>query len=120
MAYANDTALDAALNWIKTNGTVLHICTSEPATYGAIAAAQLASEAVTITGPADGDVSGRKITVPSVSADDVDTTGTATHWALSNGTDTLVATGDLSASAELDSAGTYTTAAFAITLPDFT
>lgn len=119
MSFTYDAALDAALNNIKTNGTTLHICSSEPANYAGIAAVQLASAPVTLTGPTAGDTSGRKVTIPAVTADDVDTSGTATHWALSNGVDTLVASNALSASALVDAAGTYNSAAIDIELPDF-
>ena len=119
MAFMIDAALDAALNYVKSNGTTLHICSAEPANYAGIAAVELASAPVTLTGPADGDTSGRKVTIPAVSDDDVDTTGTATHWALSNGSDTLIATNALSASAELDDAGTYSFSATDIELADF-
>ena len=120
MAYINDSALDAGLNWIKTNGTSLHICSAEPTTYAEAATTyELAVAAVTLTGPAAGDTSGRKVTIPQVSDDAVDTTGTATHWALTNGSDTLVATGSLAASYSLDSAGTYTFNATDIESLDF-
>lgn len=114
-----DAALDAALNYIKTNGTVLHQCSAEPTNYAGIAAVELASAPVTLTGPTDGDTSGRKVTIPAISGDDVDATGSATHWVLSNGTDTLVASNALSAAVALDASGTYNSAAIDIELPDF-
>lgn len=120
MAFAIDAALDAALNYIKTNGTMLHICTAEPANYAGIAAVELAKAAVSLTGPADRSPSGRKVTIPAVVDDTVDTTGTAAYWALSNGTDTLIASGALSASAALTASGVYSTGAVDIGLPDFT
>lgn len=119
MAFVIDAALDAALDYIRTNGTTLHLCTSEPANYAAIAAAELASAPVTLSANADGDTSGRKVTIPAITGDDVDTTGTATHWALSNGTDTLVATNSLTASVSLDASGTYNFSATDIEIADF-
>lgn len=119
MAFVADAALDAALNWVVTNGTTLHICSSEPANYAAIAAAELASAAVTVGAVSDRTGGGRKVTVPALTDEDVDTSGTASHWALSNGTDTLVATGSLASSASVDAAGTLSTTAFDIGLPDF-
>jgi hypothetical protein len=83
-----------------------------------IAAVELASSLVTLTGPTDGDVNGRKAVVPAVSDDAVDTTGTATHWALSNGTDTLIASNSLTTSVALSDSGTYSFAALDITFPD--
>jgi len=45
-------------------------------------------------------------------------TGTATHYAISNGSDTLYATGSLSASQAVTSGNTFTLAAFTIAIPD--
>ena len=95
MAFIADAAKDAALDYIAA-GTELHLCSSEPATYGAVAAASLGS--VTLTAGdgngdwtiADGDTSGRKLTLAAQtvtgSAD-----GTATHYAItrSAGTELL-------------------------------
>lgn len=119
MAFVNDSALDAALSWIQTNGTTLHICSSEPASYAGIAAVELASAPITIGSPADRSPNGREVTVPAVSADAVDTSGNSTHYAISNGTDTLVATNATAGTVALSDTGTYNTSTFTIGLPDF-
>ena len=118
MAFIIDAAFDAALNYIKTNGTTLHICSAEPANYAAISAIELGVAAVSLTGPAAGDTSGRKVTIPAVTADDVDATGTASYWALSNGSDTLIASGSLSSNVAVSSGGTYNFAATDIEIID--
>jgi hypothetical protein len=120
MALIADAAYDAALAYIATNGTSISLCTSEPANYAAIAAAQLAVAPVTVGAPANGGTSGRSVTVPAISNDDADTTGTATHVALHNGAGLLVATVALSAPISVDAAGTYSLAAWAINIPDAT
>ena len=119
MAFINDAALDAAANWVITNGTRLDICSSEPSTYGDISTASLGDAAVTVTGPTD-NVSplGRKVTVPAVSEAPTDANGTATHWALSNGTNTLVATGALSASKTVSTVVGWSSTAFDIVFQD--
>lgn len=119
MPYVNDSALDAALAWIRTNGTTLHICSSEPATYAQIASRELAVATVTVGASQNGDASGRKATIPAVVGDAVDTSGTATHWALSNASSILVATGALSSSVLLDDSGTYNFNAVDIEIADF-
>lgn len=78
--------LDAALNHIKNNVTEMTLCSQEPTTFTeAHTTYKLADVALTsgdFTGPADGDTSGRKITVDAQSSIPIDATGTATHVAL--------------------------------------
>lgn len=96
MPFLNDLAYDSGLSWVSTNGTQVDVCSSEPANQGAISGVSLGtvSSGVTFTGPADGDTSGRKITLDAVSGT-ASATGTATHWAISNGSSILVATGTI-------------------------
>lgn len=87
----HNDVLDAALDEIAT-ATRLVVCSGEPANFAGIAAVALAD--VTLTAGdgngdytiADGDTSGRKITVAAQSAVPVDATGTATHITLDDGT----------------------------------
>lgn len=121
MAFINDSAFDAALDWIRTNGTQLDICSSEPGTFAAIASATLGTKiSLSIGADANGATSGRKVAVPAISDGTVTGTGTAAYWAISNGTDTLVATGALSASQGVTSGNPFTLASFDITFPDAT
>lgn len=90
-----DANMDAMLSSIAT-ATRLHVCSDQPADYAGIAAVELA--VVTLTAGdgngdytvADGDSSGRKLTVAEQADIAIDTSGTATHIALSNGSDTLL------------------------------
>lgn len=83
----DNTVLDAALNEIKTKCNLMTACAAEPANFAAanvgggnfLADVAMASGDFTI---ADGDVSGRKMTVASKSGITVDNTGTADHVAL--------------------------------------
>ena len=85
-----DAALDAALDDIATCVT-LTVCSGQPANFAGIAAVALA--AVTLTAGdgngdytvADGDASGRKLTVAQQATIAIDTTGTATHVSLDDG-----------------------------------
>jgi hypothetical protein len=98
MTQIYDAAFDAALDKIRTDGTVLHACSADPANYAGLAAVTLANKTgLVLTANADGAVSGRSLTIP-VFADGTVTTGstvTATHWVLTNGTDTIVASNTL-------------------------
>lgn len=90
-----DANLDAALANIADNADVLHVCSGQPANYAGIAAVELASIALTVGDGngdyaiADGDTSGRKLTVGAQNIGSASGSGTATHLALSNGADTL-------------------------------
>lgn len=116
MPYANPALLDAALDWARTNGTTLHFCSAEPATYAEIAAVELASAPVTLGANEDGTPDGRQAEIPAVTGDDVDTTGTATHWVLSNGVDTLVASNQLDNNYAVDENGVYNFSGSAVIL----
>lgn len=79
-----DTVLDQALNKVAES-TRLCICSAQPTTYTeAITTFELAD--VTMAGGdfanADGNTSGRKVTVAAKTAIPVDVSGTATHVAL--------------------------------------
>lgn len=115
-----DAAFDAALGYIITNGTTLHLCSAEPATFGGVAAVTLANRtSVTVGAAANGAVSGRRVTVPATTGGTVTGTGTATHYALVNTAGSiLVAAGALASSQALTSGNTVATAAFDITFPD--
>lgn len=119
MAYINDAAYDAALAYIITNGTRLELCSAEPANYAGIAAVALGNKtSLAIGAAANGAVSGRRVTVAAITNGSVTANGTATHWAIHNGSNTLVASGSLSASQVVTSGNTFTNAAFDITIPD--
>jgi len=81
----HDDVLDAALGYIRTNCDRMTACSAPPASYAegnaglALAGVAMGSGDFTV---ADGDVSGRKVTVGQKTGAAVDGTGTATHVAL--------------------------------------
>jgi len=81
----HDDVLDGALNILKNNVTRMTVCSSQPTTY-AEANATYALADVTLSSTdftnANGDSSGRKTTVGAQSSGLIDTSGTATHVAL--------------------------------------
>ncbi len=89
----NNVVLDPALDFLMDNTIKLHVCSAEPTTYTeANATYMLANSAVldfAAVAPADGVVSGRRVSVPEVVIASITNSGTATHIALSNGVDTL-------------------------------
>lgn len=81
----HDDVLDGALNIVKNNCTRMTACSSQPTTYTegnstyALADVTMASGDFT---HANGDTNGRKTTVAAKSSVLIDTSGTATHVAL--------------------------------------
>jgi hypothetical protein len=99
--FVTDSALDAGLDYVADNADKIVVCSQEPTTYTQAATTYfLGGVAIDSTDftKANGDVSGRKITLAQQTGT-VTNTGTASHWAVIDDTDTeLVATGALSAS----------------------
>lgn len=87
--WQNDLMLDAAFDWIRARITEMNICNAQPTTYAEatttfkLADVPLTSTDLTIS---DGDTNGRKVRVAAKSGVSVDTTGTATHVALTGST----------------------------------
>lgn len=83
--WTHDDVLDASLNYIKNNCDIMVACSTQPTTY-AEATSTYALADVAMSGTdftlANGDVSGRKVTVGAKSAVTVDADGTFTHVAL--------------------------------------
>lgn len=86
----NDSFADAAFDWVDQSNQMI-ACSAQPTTYTeAVTTYALADATMTADTDytkANGDTSGRKVTVAAKSSITVDTTGTATHVA-------LVSTGD--------------------------
>lgn len=115
-----DAVFDQGLNYADTNGTRIDICSAEPASFAGIAAVSLGNATVNTGAPQNGAVDGRRVIVPAITTGSVTATGTATHWALSNGTAILVATGPLTASQAVTSGNTFTLDAITIAIRDAT
>ena len=113
---STDAFIDGGLDAID-NCTRLSVQPSEPASIANITANLLAS--VVIDGAdftkANGDVSGRKLTVAQQAAMSIVSTGTATHVAIDDGVDFYVTT---CTSQGLTSGGTVTNPAWDIEIAD--
>ena len=122
MAFLNDNALDSGLAWVDTNGTRIDITSVDPGgTYATVTANTLGNKtAINVTAPANHAVDGRQVTVPAITDGTVSGTGTATHWALTNGPDTVVASGSLTASQAVTSGNTFTLDEIIIAIRDAT
>lgn len=91
----HDSVLDGAFD-ILDQANLMIACSSQPTTRTeAVTTYALADVAMTVNSDytkANGDTSGRKVTVAAKSSVPVDTTGTATHVALVDGTNLLYVT----------------------------
>jgi hypothetical protein len=82
--FADDNIMDAGFTAMKSAVVREAVCSSQPATYSAIAAARLAEATLTSADMviADGTTSGRKVTVAAKSGVSITASGTATHVVL--------------------------------------
>lgn len=119
--FASDTVMDAALG-VVDNATRLVVTSAQPANFAGIAAVALADVALTAGAGngdytlANGDTSGRKLTVAAQSAVPIDSSGTATHVCLDDGTTLLYVT--TCTSQALTAAGTVDVPAWDIEIAD--
>ena len=111
----HDDVADAMLDKIATCNQ-LTVCSAEPANFAAIAGLLLAEVVLTVGDGngdftiANGDASGRKVTISQQAAIPIDNTGTATHVVLDDGTLLLLVT--TCTSQALTSGGTVTVPAW--------
>jgi len=122
MAYINDEAFDGGLDYLDTNGTRIDICSQEPTTYSQATVDGTYSlgnkTGLNTPAPEAGVVDGRRVVVPAITDGTVTETGTATHWALTDGSSLLLATGALSSSQGVTDTNTFTLDAISITIRD--
>jgi hypothetical protein len=121
MGSLSDGVLDAALQYIEDGVENLYITSAEATTYAeAQSTYKLGTkESPGITGPGAGDVSGRKTTVDAITDGVVDATDDATHWALTDNSESeLLAAGALSSSESVTQGNVFTLTEFDIEIPD--
>jgi hypothetical protein len=121
MASIADYVLDAALSKLDTEANKITITSQEVTTYteGNSTYALGSSTSLSIGAPADRTGGGREVTVAAISDGSVSATGTASHYAILDTTNSrLHATGSLSASQAVTSGNTFTLASFKIGIPD--
>tara|TARA_R100000655_G_scaffold71272_1_gene109655 strand:+ start:113 stop:499 length:387 start_codon:yes stop_codon:yes gene_type:complete len=121
----NDLVYDAALEYIADNGGQMNICSSEPTTYAeATSTYNLADVSMTVgDGNGDytignGDTSGRKLAVSEKAAVTIDSTGTATHLAIVDTSNSRLLAVTTSNSQSVVATNTVTIPGFDIELAD--
>ena len=116
--FAPDAVLDTLLDKVST-GTILTICSDEPTTYTEAVSTYKLADVVIDSGDfskADGDTGGRKLTVAQQDDVPVDSSGTATHVAICDGSNLLYVT--TCASQIITAGNTATIPAWKISLSD--
>ena len=121
MASLNDRVFDNGLTILDTEANAVHVTSQEATTYAeAITTYTLGnSTSLSIAPPADRTGGGRKVTVAAISDGSITGTGTVTHYALVDTSNTrLLATAALTASQSVTSGNTFTLATFDVGIPD--
>ncbi len=118
-AYLNVEVYDSGLDWVETKATRLDICSQQPTDYtGATSTYSLGNKtSISVAAPSDRAGGGREVIIAAITDGEVTATGTASHWALTDGTSILVAAGPLSASQAVTDGNTFTLTSFAIGIP---
>ena len=117
---APDATIDAMFDYID-QCNIMHVCSAEPANYAGIAAVSLADVALTPDTDftkANGDTSGRKVTIAAKNTVTVDNTGTATHIAIARSTDSTLRYVTTCTSQALTAANTVNIPAWKIEVAD--
>lgn len=118
-----DAVLDVFLDEIAEADT-LHVCSDEPANHAGIAAVSLADVPLTPGAgngdftKANGDTSGRKLTIAQQASITVDSSGTATHIVLTDAANTTLKYVTTCTSQALTAANTVTVPAWDIEIAD--
>ena len=106
-----DSVLDDGVQYAVTNGSRIDITSQAATTYTeATSTYTLGNKtSLTLTGPSNASSgTGRAAVVPAITDGSVTGTDTATHWALSDGSSELLATGPLTSSQAVTSGNTFT------------
>lgn len=121
MATLNNRVFDNGLTTLDTEANKVLVTSQEASTYAEANSTYALgnSTSLSIGAPADRSGGGRKVAVASITDGSVTATGTATHYALVDTSNSrLLATGALTASQAVTSGNTFTLATFDIGIPD--
>lgn len=115
--------LDLGLNVLDTETTHIYVCSAEPTDFANVSSVALGNKNFgagnCFGSPANGSTTdSRKVTSAAVTDGSITASGTATHWAAVDVTNSrLNATGPLPASVAVVSGNQFTLGAFDIELP---
>ena len=121
MTMLHDDVFDDGLSAIDDNAENLVILNADPGlTWANIASYLLGTKATpAIAAPADRTGGGRQVTVSAITDGTVSATDTATHWAITDDSETkILASGALGSSQSVTNGNTFTLTEFEIGIPD--
>lgn len=121
MATLGNRVFDNGLTVLDTEANRIDVTSQEATTYTeATSTYSLGnSTSLSVGAPADRSGGGREVTVAAITDGSVSATGTATHYAIVDTSNSrLLATGSLNASQSVTSGNTFTLATFDIGIPD--
>ena len=121
MATVADRVLDNGLTVLDTEASRVEITSQEATTYAEATSTHTLGNttSISISAPADRTGGGRKVTLSAVSGASVTGTGTATHYAITDVSNTrLLVTGSLTASQSVTSGNTFSLDALDVGIPD--
>lgn len=121
MAALNDVVFDNGLSQLNSLTENLYILSGDPGlTWGNIATLGLGSKAgPTVSAQADRGAGGREVTISAITDGSVTATGTASHYALTDDSATLIlASGALSSSQGVTNGNPFTLTELKIGIPD--
>jgi hypothetical protein len=121
MASLADRVFDNGLTVLDTEANRIDITSQESTTYTEATSTHTLgnSTSLSIASPTDRSGGGREVVVAAISDGSVSGTGTATHYAIVDTSNSrLLATGSLSASQSVTSGNTFSLASFTIGIPD--
>jgi hypothetical protein len=121
MATIADRVFDNGLTTLDTEANRIDICSSEPTTYAAATSTLTLgnSTSLSIGAPQDRSGGGREVVVAAITDGSVTGTGTATHYAIVDTSNSrLLATGSLTASQSVTSGNSFTLSSVTIGIPD--
>lgn len=120
MAYLNDRVLDNGLSALTAEANKLLICSQEPTTYTEANSTYALGNKTspTVSSPSARSPSGRKVTVAAITDGTIATSGTASHYALVDTSNTrLLAAAALSTTQVVTAGNTFTLGTIDIGIP---
>lgn len=121
MATLDNSVFDSGLNTLTNNANRIDVTSQEATTYAEATSTYTLGNSTSASAgsAADRTGGGREVEVGAISDGSITGTGTATHYALVDTTNsTLLVTGSLTASQSVTSGNTFSLAAFKIGIPD--
>jgi len=121
MATLNDRVFDNGLSVLDTEANEIHITSQEATTFANATSTYTLgdSSSLSIGAPQDRTGGGREVVVAAITDGSVTGTGTATHYAIVDTSNSrLLATGSLAASQSVTSGNTFTLSSITVGIPD--